>query len=715
MLCFALLGDPPQNNSDNCLYWLKFFNTIPTEMYKNIIFINHPKDEPISKYGNIDEYIQKYEYLKCLKKMLNNNLIINNQNDNNHINTMWANVSIVYAELMMYQEAYLKYSELKKIILISNSCCPLYNFNIIYNMTINITDGKSWFSIMNDKPGSTLTKDKYLMSKQSNYTKSHNIFNFFSSFKVSQWTIIDIKHIKLLFINKEKKTYIVDKNNQCSDGTMTQIKINNDLSDDENYKIINEFLDIIDYVCKIKPLDEFAIQQFVLNRLFNEFIVDQSMNNIFISKNINKIMKENFFGFDYNYLQLLIKNEYSNLIKIFTSEKKENYIKTYVNEEHSNALIFKLDKNKTCTPTNCIFLGYKPSFFLCDEINQKCFEDNKFNKDICMKSCDKLNGDYLTICSTYTNWYFTVYNFSTIFRSINNHEFVINEYHANLDKKITLELFRIIKDTDIDFFNYVDFNESSKYEYIKDKYNFFDTVEKLQKFTYELYNIIVNEKINYSNKYNFQSLFDDLFFRLNEILNTTHIGKEIVWYYCTNYFLNKIQTIYSQKIKEFFDGYVLPEYHPVEYYSSQELTSINKKYIDILSNFESYINTIKTTNDNFFSKVINVNATLLDSYSEINKSNIIDEEIERITKYTIDIKSIGMPIDNNTIIPILLSGALFIRKCGNGSGIKEIGDKLLTQTRYIFNYQSSDLYGGKWFTKYLKYKTKYMELKRLNN
>jgi len=39
-----------------------------------------------------------------------------------------------------------------------------------------------------------------------------NSFNFFS-FKVSQWTIIDIKHIKLLFINKEKKTYIVDKNN----------------------------------------------------------------------------------------------------------------------------------------------------------------------------------------------------------------------------------------------------------------------------------------------------------------------------------------------------------------------------------------------------------------------------------------------------------------------------------------------------------------------
>lgn len=156
--CFLTIGDIKQKN-----IWINFFSG---NMDRCNIYV-HPKF--------------KEEVSPFFKRFIINKLIP----------TSWGHVSLVDATNLMIKNA-LKDTNNKKIILVSDSCIPIKNFDYIYNEVLN--DDKSWFNYYrpNKLQGSKEHLRRIKLLDQSLKKNAH--IN-------EQWMVLDRKHAELLNSN----------------------------------------------------------------------------------------------------------------------------------------------------------------------------------------------------------------------------------------------------------------------------------------------------------------------------------------------------------------------------------------------------------------------------------------------------------------------------------------------------------------------------------
>ena len=173
--------------------WNKFFENIDKEKYE--VFI-HPKNIISNKYNF------KYNIIKN---------VINTKNK--------YDISIVYATINLFKHAYNFDKNISHFIFLSQSCIPLYNFDILYNIII---------------------KFPYSVISSINYNKKERYY------KLSNFMKKNIKYDN--FVKQQPNMILINSD--------VQLLLNNNLVDhfrymespDEHY-FINIFLNI--FKCKI--------------------------------------------------------------------------------------------------------------------------------------------------------------------------------------------------------------------------------------------------------------------------------------------------------------------------------------------------------------------------------------------------------------------------------------------------------------------------------
>ena len=142
-----------KNEIHNEKIWYNFFLNVSPDKYK--IYIHY-------KNNNDLKYFNKYKLKKCIQ-------------------TSWGDRSLVDAQNLLIEES-LKDDHVTHLILISDTCIPLKNFDYIYNFLdenysyFNVTDPKQCFPRCN--------KSIELIDKQ--------IIN-----KAAQWCILNKKHANM--------------------------------------------------------------------------------------------------------------------------------------------------------------------------------------------------------------------------------------------------------------------------------------------------------------------------------------------------------------------------------------------------------------------------------------------------------------------------------------------------------------------------------------
>lgn len=167
-ILFMFLGNIiTQDNIELYNHWFNFIKKSDYSLY----VIVHPKI--------YTEYINVPLWTK-----LNDRFIIVDKD--HHINTSWGDKTIVFATLLIIQYAILKKGNIfKKYVLLSETCAPLYNYNII--KTELLKNDKSWLSSFNELNN-----------------------------RWSQWIAIDQKHINYFINPNTDITYIVNDNTLIS-------------------------------------------------------------------------------------------------------------------------------------------------------------------------------------------------------------------------------------------------------------------------------------------------------------------------------------------------------------------------------------------------------------------------------------------------------------------------------------------------------------------
>jgi hypothetical protein len=160
--------------------WNTFFENIDINNY--IVYI-HPKN--INTNNNL---FYKFNY-----KIINN-----------RVNTISKNhISIVKATLQLFKETYQYNNNITHFIFLSQSCIPLYNFNTIYNLTINFNNSVISF-IDNNK------KERYYQLN-NNFKKYIKYINFVKQ----QPNMILIKNDVIDLLNNDLTIYF--NNMDCPD------------------------------------------------------------------------------------------------------------------------------------------------------------------------------------------------------------------------------------------------------------------------------------------------------------------------------------------------------------------------------------------------------------------------------------------------------------------------------------------------------------------
>lgn len=236
IVIFGFLGSLPTNNNlDNWSHWKKFFNTTNTHKSKVKILI-HPFD--------INDNDRNTKSIEDFKGIGSPDILIVSKE--NHVLTEWGTNSLADATLLMMQESIKAYpNTLKKFILLSPSCCPIFNFDFIYEEITQ--DNKSWIH------GNDLEKlygknvdTNFKFFKDDDYRKNDKRYSLY----FSNWMILDINHINLFFLSDNKdKTYIKskteDKKNEiykCKfEKDNERIILNPNFESDKNYKKLYDF------------------------------------------------------------------------------------------------------------------------------------------------------------------------------------------------------------------------------------------------------------------------------------------------------------------------------------------------------------------------------------------------------------------------------------------------------------------------------------------
>ncbi len=245
-IVLGFLGGLPQKSDvDIWEHWEKFFKINSTKK-NNIEILLHPFEHIEDKYI---KSVQEFNKISGLDTKI--------VDISNHVLTEWGTSSLADATLLMMQDCLEKNINIKKFILLSNTCCPIFSIDFIVEELLN--SNKSWIH------GNSLNK-----LNNELYPESSTNFKFFKddtyvhndekvSLYYSNWMILDYVHIKYFFLNltircfeasiksghvqtpiiktyvKREEIYICkfEKPNQG-------VNVNN-LPNDPNYKYLHEF------------------------------------------------------------------------------------------------------------------------------------------------------------------------------------------------------------------------------------------------------------------------------------------------------------------------------------------------------------------------------------------------------------------------------------------------------------------------------------------
>lgn len=742
-ICFMLLGNPPANSTDVEKHWTSFISTITDN---TCVFINHPQFA--HKKDELEKYVSNYNYLNTwINKIGISNTYICNSDDLTHIKTMWASVTIVYAELMLIQESIMRFGLCDKYILISSTCCPLYSYPTIYSAIMQ--DNLSWISIMTTKPYiDSLDINNFYNFTSDTLSKSSNIFNYYMGLKISQWLLLDKSHVKYLFsvqtLEQKARTYLYDKDIECKKqrnlppNLIGKIKFNPEIPDtpctkDNCLPEIIEFIKLIDKVllknnmCNIIPLDEFAIQQFILNKILNNYSKDKYLTN---KENLISILKLHYKIIDFKYISDTIESNYLSLnekikfipLDYYYNEPRKNEL--YPNEElnfidlRKNPTLKSIIKSNVKLNTkNLVYLGKKVKTYPCKKVYM--------SQHVNSTDCESLNlSDIIFIGCTYTNWMLITNNLSNYLRSV---KFKTEYTRLELEQNTLKQLFDYENDKEQSNLcvQYIKVNFPSFYEtkfpsYLKPQFS-------LVELPVDIDSIISEEIINNWNTLSLEEKPETLYkFVLSKIDFKNVIPKTDLDYRKYSSIADFVNMVKEFKLKNditielinwgevylsMFNeiNYLVertginPEFHPCEYY--------------IMENKPNMYNTVNEyLRENIC--LIKKNYSLdNDLYYSIHNKKIMD----LITDYTLPnqtIKEYGNPLDSLTLIPIILSGSLFVRKCGEGCSIDKFSSSLFSLDYIYSSYSSKQTEASKliddsvYYKKYIKYKGKYLSIKK---
>jgi hypothetical protein len=222
--------------------WYEFFRNINKDKYN--IYIHYKENKPL-------EYFEEYKI-----------------NEEDIIETEWCKNSLVKAQIKLYEYA-MRDKENYKMIMVSNSCIPLKNFDYIYNFLT-----KDNYGYYNEMPFGFFIR-KYL---------EYSFYNNFSNInKASQWSIIN-RQIAYTFINSKNINKLKRTNLICPDEIffISEIKTNNL---ENQIKINTNEYDSSTYV-NWSLFKNYENTEITLYKKPHEFIkIDERQLNVLINSN----------------------------------------------------------------------------------------------------------------------------------------------------------------------------------------------------------------------------------------------------------------------------------------------------------------------------------------------------------------------------------------------------------------------------------------------
>jgi hypothetical protein len=308
---------------------------------------------------------------------------------NHHIGTAWATRSLIDATLLMMQYGRSKFNNIKKYVLLSNSCVPLFNFSNLY---IALTENsKSWLMSYSENEN----QRNHLVYIQE---VNGGLFNLYERNYFSQWMALDKIHADYFFIDNQ--TYLIETDNQtktvyCNNTNKVIINpnINQTPKSIELTKLLNSFDSLITFnhlnLDKLPcgAMDEHFFGMFIYYKLLHDEPIDnyisilldnivtqsdqQIHDKLIYLKKFDNELNINFEQINRNKVQVNLKNMKTynnNLIDIYPYDeqhvytpgpfnlnqiKKQYYIKSYKSQTDNNNYIINQTRNPELkTPIN---------------------------------------------------------------------------------------------------------------------------------------------------------------------------------------------------------------------------------------------------------------------------------------------------------------------------------------------------------------------------
>lgn len=227
-LLLMFLGGLPLDG-DVADHWQNILQCCDIEIIKKLYVVVHPMKLTTESIRQINQ--------SFWRTLFGDRLMIND--NEHHVKTGWATRSISDATVLMMQYA-AKQHKFKKIILLSNACCPIVKMNDIY--TIMTGNNKSWIHASDN--GSARELHPSILTDQGGLFTIDDM-NYFS-----QWMALDVQHVEYFFINDS--TYVVHRDAlnkidyKCKYGTTNKIIVNPNLQRHPKYEELTLLLKSFD-------------------------------------------------------------------------------------------------------------------------------------------------------------------------------------------------------------------------------------------------------------------------------------------------------------------------------------------------------------------------------------------------------------------------------------------------------------------------------------
>jgi hypothetical protein len=395
---------------------LMFLGGLPSE--DNTEIYNHWKS--IKECSDISQFkiiVHPINIINYIIPPLWNDFDIHIVDDNHHVGTKWASRSLVDATLLMMQYGRIKFKNIKKYVLLSNTCVPLYNFNNLYEALTE--NSKSWLMSYSENENSR----EHLVNIQE---VNGGIFNLYERNYFSQWMAIDKIHADYFFIKNEPLTYIIERNNNqikkiyCKQTNKVIVNPNINQSEEsiELSKLLNSFdsfyydkfnhLNIIQDPCS--AIDE---------HFFGMYIYYKLLHNISIDKYIDCLLENIVTQTDYQiHKKILYLKKYDTELNRSFIENNNNKINVNLNNinTYNNNIIniYPYGEQHVYTPGPYNLNQIKKEYFIK---SYESIDNNKYiinqDRNIELKTNNNSkDGKYVSnvvsknypVSCTYTDW-----------------------------------------------------------------------------------------------------------------------------------------------------------------------------------------------------------------------------------------------------------------------------------------------------------------------